>query len=182
MFDKLSGVENRFLEVEKLLGDPKIVNDREAYQQYSREHAELNKIVSVFRNYKRTLKELDDGAELLKDGDADIRKMAQNEIDVLTQQKEQLETELNKLLAPKDPNDDKNVILEIRAGTGGEEAGLFANDLFKMYTRYAEGRNWKVEILTHHPTGVGGLKEIIAMMTKPDSNPSAVFTVFSVSP
>ncbi len=164
MFDKLSGVENRFLEVEKLLGDPKIVNDREAYQKLSREHAELNKIVSVFRNYKRTLKELGDGAELLKDADADIRKMAQNEIDVLTQKKEQLEKNLHSLLAPKDPNDEKNVILEIRAGTGGEEAGLFANDLFKMYTRYAEGRNWKVEILTHHPTGVGGLKEIISMI------------------
>ena len=164
MFDKLSGVESRFLEVENLLGDPKIVHDREAYQKYSREHAELNKIVSVFRNYKRTLKELDDGTELLKDGDADIRNMAQNEIDVLTQQKEQLEKELINLLAPKDPNDNKNVILEIRAGTGGEEAGLFANDLFKMYARYAEGRNWKVEVLTHHPTGVGGLKEIISMV------------------
>ena len=164
MFDKLSGVESRFLEVENLLGDPKIVHDREAYQKYSREHAELNKIVSVFRNYKRTLKELDDGTELLKDGDADIRNMAQNEIDVLAQQKEQLEKELINLLAPKDPNDNKNVILEIRAGTGGEEAGLFANDLFKMYARYAEGRNWKVEVLTHHPTGVGGLKEIISMV------------------
>lgn len=164
MFDKLSGVENRFIEVEKLLGDPEIVRDREAYQKYSREHAELNKIVSVFRNYKRTLKELDDSTELLKDGDVEIRKMAQNEIDVLSQKKEHLEKELHSLLAPKDPNDDKNVILEIRAGTGGEEAGLFAGDLFKMYTRYAEGKNWKVEILTHHPTGVGGLKEIISMI------------------
>jgi peptide chain release factor 1 len=164
MFDKLSGVENRFLQVEKMMGDPKVVHDREAYQKYSQEHAELNKIVTVFRNYKRILKELDDGADLLKDGDAEIRKMAQIEIDVLTQQKEQLEKEIHSLLAPKDPNDDKNVILEIRAGTGGEEAGLFANDLFKMYARFAEGRNWKVEIMTHHPTGVGGLKEIISMI------------------
>ncbi|UCD33032.1 MAG: peptide chain release factor 1, partial [Desulfobacterales bacterium] len=102
--------------------------------------------------------------ELLKDDDADIRHMAQNEIATLTRQMEDLEKKLKKLLAPKDPSDDKNVILEIRAGTGGEEAGLFANDLFKMYTRYAEGKNWKVEVLTHHPTGVGGLKEVITMI------------------
>jgi peptide chain release factor 1 len=164
MFEKLSGVENHFLEVEKLLGDPKIVNNREAYQKYSREHADLNKVVSVFRNYKRTINELDDSKELLKDEDADIRHMAQNEIDTLTRQKEHLEKKLKKLLAPKDPSDNKNVILEIRAGTGGEEAGLFANDLFKMYAKYAEGKNWKVEVLTHHPTGVGGLKEIITMI------------------
>ncbi|UCD90775.1 MAG: peptide chain release factor 1 [Desulfobacterales bacterium] len=164
MFEKLSGVENRFLEVESLLGDPKIVNDREAYQKYSREHGELNKIVSVFRNYKQVINELEESKELLKDDDADIRHMAQNEIDTLTRQMEDLEKKLKKLLAPKDPSDDKNVILEIRAGTGGEEAGLFANDLFKMYTRYAEGKNWKVEVLTHHPTGVGGLKEVITMI------------------
>ena len=164
MFEKLLGVEDRFLEVETLLGDPKIVQDREAYQKYSREHADLNKIVSVFRNYKRTVTELNDSMELLKDDDPEIRKMAQNEIDDLTRHKDTLETELKMLLAPRDPSDDKNVILEIRAGTGGEEAGLFANDLFRMYTKYAEGKNWKVEVLTHHPTGVGGLKEIISMI------------------
>jgi len=164
MFEKLTGVENHFLEIEKMLGDPKIVQDREAYQKYSREHADLNKIVSIFRNYKRALSELDDSMELLKDPDADIRKMAQHEIGDLTLQKESLEEDLKKLLSPKDPSDEKNVILEIRAGTGGEEAGLFANDLFRMYTKYAEGKNWNVEVLTHHPTGVGGLKEIIAMI------------------
>jgi len=147
-----------------MLGDPKIVQDREAYQKYSREHADLNKIVSIFRNYKRALSELDDSMELLKDPDADIRKMAQHEIGDLTLQKEGLEEDLKKLLSPKDPSDEKNVILEIRAGTGGEEAGLFANDLFKMYTKYAEDKNWNVEVLTHHPTGVCGLKEIIAMI------------------
>lgn len=102
--------------------------------------------------------------ELLKDGDPDIKEMARDEVRSLTLQKESLENDLKKLLAPKDPNDDKNVIVEIRAGTGGEEAGLFASDLFRMYNRFAEKKNFKVEIMNHHPTGVGGLKEIIAMI------------------
>jgi len=164
MFDRLTGVENRFLEVEKLLSNPGIVHDRDAYQQYSREHADLNKIISVFRKYKRTLEELNDSMELLKDKDPDIKEMARDEFGALTLRKENLENDLKNLLLPKDPNDDKNVIVEIRAGTGGEEAGLFASDLFRMYTRYSESKNWKVEVMTHHPTGVGGLKEIIAMI------------------
>ncbi|OEU68239.1 MAG: peptide chain release factor 1 [Desulfobacterales bacterium PC51MH44] len=164
MFDKLTGVENRFLEVEKLLSDPKIVQDREAYQKYSREHADLNKIVSVFRKYKQTITELNDSMELLKDGDPDIKAMARAEVEALTLKKNSFENDLKKLLLPKDPNDDKNVLIEIRAGTGGEEAGLFASDLFRMYSRYAENKNWKVEVMTHHPTDVGGLKEIIAMI------------------
>ena len=102
--------------------------------------------------------------ELLKDKDPAITDMAQEEVDLLTLRKESLEDDLKKLLLPKDPNDEKNVIIEIRAGTGGEEAGLFASDLFRMYSRYAESKNWKIEVMTHHPTGVGGLKEIIAMI------------------
>jgi peptide chain release factor 1 len=164
MFDRLSGVENRFLEVEKLLSDPGIVQDRDAYQKYSREHADLSKIVSVFRKYKRTIEELNDSMELLKDKDPDIKEMARDEVGTLTLRKENLENDLKNLLLPKDSNDDKNVILEIRAGTGGEEAGLFASDLFRMYIRYSESKNWKVEVMAHHPTGVGGLKEIIAMI------------------
>ncbi len=165
MFQKLKGVENRFIEVEKLLSDPEILKDRMAYQKYSREHADLNKIVSVFRKYQKTAKDLDDSKELLKDGDPDIKEMARDEINALTLQKESFEKDIKKLLSPKDPNDDKNVILEIRAGTGGEEAGLFAGDLFRMYSRYAENRNWKIEVMTHHVTGVGGFKEVIAMIS-----------------
>jgi peptide chain release factor 1 len=164
MFDKLTGVESRFFEVEKLLSDPAIVQDLEAYQKYSREHSDLNKIVSVFRRYKKTLSELDDSLELLKDNDPDIKEMAREEVNALTLKKERFEADLKKLLLPKDSNDDKNVILEIRAGTGGEEAGLFVSDLFRMYSRYAENKNWKVEVLSHHATGVGGLKEIVAMI------------------
>jgi peptide chain release factor 1 len=164
MFDKLIGVEERFVEVEKHLSDPKIANDRKAYQTYVREHAELNKIVTVYRQYKQTLQDLDESQDLLKDADPDIKDLARDEIATLNREKENLETEIKKLLLPKDPNDQKNVIVEIRAGTGGEEAGLFAGDLYRMYSRYAESRNWRIDVITHHPTGVGGLKEIIAMI------------------
>jgi peptide chain release factor 1 len=164
LLEELQGLEARFFEVEKLLSDPDIVKDRERYQTYAREHAELNKIVRVFHTYRKTLKELDESKELLSDGDAEIKELARNEIDRLEMEKENLEVEIKTLLIPKDPNDEKNVILEIRAGTGGEEAGLFAGDLFRMYSRYAEDKGWKVDIITHHATGVGGLKEIVAML------------------
>jgi len=164
MFEKLIGVEERHGEVEKLLSDPKIVQDRVAYQKYVREHADLNKIVTVYRQYKQTLQNLADSQELLKDSDPEIKDLARDEIATLAREKEKFEDELKTLLLPTDPNDDKNVIVEIRAGTGGEEAALFAGDLFRMYSRYAETRSWKVEVMTHHPTGVGGLKEVIAMI------------------
>ena len=164
MFDKLIGVEERFIDVEKQLSDPKVVQNREAYQRYVREHAELNKIVTAYRQYKQTLQNLEESQELLKDTDPEIKDLAREDIAALMQEKEALQAELKTLLLPKDPNDEKNVILEIRAGTGGEEAALFAGDLFRMYGRYAENRNWKVEVVTHHPTGVGGLKEVVAMV------------------
>ena len=164
MFDKLIGVEERFVEVEKHLSDPKIINDRNTYQTYVREHAELSKIVTVYRQYTQTLLDIDESQDLLKDADPDIKDLARDEIATLNRVKENLEAELKKLLLPKDPNDEKNVIFEIRAGTGGEEAALFAGDLYRMYSRYAESRNWKIDVITHHPTGVGGLKEVIAMI------------------
>lgn len=164
MLDKLSGVEKRFLELEQILADPKVVQDRNAYQKYVKKHSELNKIVTVYRSYKKTLKELDDSTALLKDKDPDIKELASDEVDALTIQKDIYEKEIKKLLIPKDPNDSKNVIIEIRAGTGGEEAALFAADLFKMYSKYAESRSWKTEIMSHHATGVGGFKEIVAMI------------------
>jgi len=163
MFDKLKGAEDRFTALEKLLSDPKIVQDRAAYQKYSREHAELGLVVATYRAYRKILEDIEDSRELLKDGDPEIKDLAKDEIAALNLQRNNIENDLKKLLIPKDQNDEKNVLVEIRAGTGGEEAGLFAGDLFRMYSRYAEGRKWKVEIMTHHPTGVGGLKEIIAM-------------------
>jgi peptide chain release factor 1 len=164
MFEKLKGVEARYLEIEKDLSDPKIVNDRQAYQKLVREHAELNKIVSVFREYQKVLAGIEDSTELLHDSDSEIKELAREELNELNQRQDRLEEDLRKLLLPKDPNDDKNVIVEIRAGTGGEEAALFAGDLFRMYTRYAEDRNWKVEIMSQHLSGVGGIKEIIALV------------------
>jgi len=164
MFEKLKGVEERFLEIEKQLSDPEIVNDRQAYQKLILEHAELNKIVAVFKEYQKILQGIEDSTELLQDSDPEIKNLAREEITALDQNKNQLEDELRKRLLPRDPNDDKNVIVEIRAGTGGEEAALFAGDLFRMYTRYAENRKWQVEVMAQHITGVGGFKEIIALV------------------
>lgn len=164
MFTRLKGVEERYIQLEGLLSDPKVLQDRAAYQKYAREHADLSDIVNAFREYQQIDLEIDESMELLRDGDQEIKHLAKEELDRLTQRKERLELELKKLLIPKDPLDEKNVILEIRAGTGGDEAGLFAGDLFKMYSRYAEARDWKIEILSQSVTGVGGLKEIIALV------------------
>jgi len=164
MFDKLRGVEERFAEIEVLLSDPGVFKDQESFRKYTREHSELGKIVTVFRSYKKISGDLEESMEMLKDGDSEIKELAREEIAALTLKKEKLDKELKKLLMPKDPNDDKNVLIEIRAGTGGEEAGLFAGVLFRMYSRYAEGRGWKLEIMSSHLSGSGGFKEIIAMI------------------
>ena len=164
MLDKLAGVEDRYEAIEKKLSDPDIVKDQTAYQRYAREHAELSAIVTAYRALLETRDAIAESQELLEDADPEIKALAGEELEELTAENERLEQELRTLLLPKDPNDSRNVILEIRAGTGGEEAALFAADLFRMYSRYAEGRNWKVETMTHHSTGVGGLKEVIALI------------------
>jgi peptide chain release factor 1 len=164
IFEKIKGVEDRFVQLEKLLSDPKILQDRTVFQKYAREHAEIIQIVQAYRTYKQVDQELDQSMELLRDGDSEIKQLARQEIDSLNSQKEGLTCELKRLLVPKDPLDGKNVLLEIRAGTGGEEAGLFAGDLFKMYSRYAEGRDWNLDVMSHHPTGVGGVKEIVVLI------------------
>ena len=164
MYDKLKQVEERFVELERLMSDPEVIQDRDAYQKYSREHADLSKIVTEFRKYSRVLQDLADSTELIQDSDPEIKGLAKEEMKSLEAEKEQLEEELKRLLLPKDPNDTKNVILEIRAGTGGEEAALFAGDLFRMYTRYSETNGWDVEIMDQNPTGTGGFKEVISMV------------------
>ena len=164
MLERLDGIERRYQELESLLSDPEVVGNRELYPKYVREHSELGKIVEVYREYDRVCRELDQSRELLSDQDPEIKDLARSEIESLEDEKERLEQDLKKLLIPKDPNDDKNVILEIRAGTGGEEAGLFANDLFRMYTRYAEAKNWKIELMDANWNDSGGLKEVIAMV------------------
>lgn len=164
MLDKLAGVEERFDKLEGLLSDPEVIKDQQAYKHYSMEHAELSKIVSVFRKYKQVAEDIEESKDLLKESDEEIKELAREDIQSSTESLKELEGDLGWLLIPKDPNDEKNVVLEIRAGTGGEEAGLFAADLFKMYSKYAESIGWKVEILSSHATGVGGLKEIIALI------------------
>ncbi|MDO8942143.1 MAG: peptide chain release factor 1 [Desulfobacterales bacterium] len=164
MYAKLQGVEQRFIEVEQHLSDPGLIGNREAYQKAVREHSDLGKIVTVFRRHKEALARIQESRALLNDADAEIRNLAKEDLAALTAEQAQIESDLMILLLPKDPNDDKNVILEIRAGTGGDEAGLFASDLFRMYCRYAEGRSWKIEILSGHPTGAGGVKEAIVMI------------------
>ena len=147
MLNRLYGVEKRFDEVEMLLSDPKIINDLDQYQKYVRERADLENIVVVFRSYKQVMEDIEGSRELLRDSDPEIKELARDEIAELNGRLEELEAQLKLLLLPKDPNDDKNVIIEIRAGTGGEEAALFASDLFRMYSRYAEQKGWKVEIM-----------------------------------
>lgn len=164
MFDKLAGVEERFVKIEKLLSDPDVIKDQEAYRKHTKEHAELSKIVSVYREYKRVAEDIKKSKDLLNDSDEDIKELASEDLQHLYERSEKLEQELKWLLVPKDPNDEKNILLEIRAGTGGEEAGLFAAELFQMYSKYAESLGWKVEVLSKHVTGVGGLKEIIALV------------------
>ena len=164
MIEKLKGIEERFIQIEKLLSDPAVISDQKKYQDLLKEHGELNKIVPVFKEYEGALEELEEAKELLKDDDADIRAMAKEEIPELETRIETLTSQLNVLLMPKDPRDDKNVLLEIRAGTGGEEAGLFAADLFRMYSRYAEGRNWKIEIMEKNDSAAGGFKEVVTLI------------------
>ncbi len=135
MFEKLKGVEDRFIEIETRLSDPKIVQDRTAYKAYSQEHAELAPIVSHYRGFLQAEQDLADSRELLNDSDEDMRHLAREEIARLEKEVAHLTTELKKHLVPKDPNDDKNVIVEVRAGTGGDEAALFAADLFRMGSR-----------------------------------------------
>ena len=161
---RLQEAEQRHGALERLMAEPQVVSNRGEYQRYAKEYADLGRVVERYRRYKALVRGIEGSTPLLKETDEEMRRMAQEEIDALTAQQEQIEHELVLALLPKDPHDDKNVVLEIRAGTGGEEAALFAADLFRMYAKYAEANRWRVEILSQHPTGVGGFKEIIALI------------------
>jgi len=161
--EKLDLLENRYHEMTQELSTPEIVSDSARFQKFAKQHSELEEIVFKHREYKQIVKDLAGAHEmLLETDDADMRHMAQEEERQLTVRRDQVEIELKLLLVPKDPNDDKNIILEIRGGTGGDEAALFAADLFRMYSRYAEGQGWKVEILESSPSSIGGLKDVVA--------------------
>jgi peptide chain release factor 1 len=164
MFDKLEEVEQRYREVDTLLSDSDIFKDRKNFQKLSRERAKIAPVVESYQRYKKVLEHLEDNKLLLHEQDEEIKELAREEIAVLTNEKSVLEKNLQLMLLPKDPRDEKNVIMEIRAGTGGEEAALFAFDLFRMYSRFAEDKGWKVEILSQNLTGLKGAKEIIALI------------------
>ncbi|MCK4768455.1 MAG: PCRF domain-containing protein, partial [Desulfobacula sp.] len=164
MIEKLKGIEERFIKLEQLLSDPVVISDQKKYQNYLIEHGELNKIVPMFRKYEGLLEERKEAKELLKDIDLEIRAMAKEEIPGLDSKIEAVKSQLNILLMPKDPRDDKNVLLEIRAGTGGEEAGIFTGDLFRMYSRYTESKNWTLEIVEKNGSSSGGFKEIVFLV------------------
>ncbi|MFH0811101.1 MAG: peptide chain release factor 1 [Pseudomonadota bacterium] len=164
MFDRLQAFEERYHVLEQALSNPETIRDQERFQKLAREHSELSRLVQTWRAYKGVSQGLEENKELLSDPDEEMRRLAREEMAELKQRQAEIEGEIRLLLIPKDPNDAKNILLEVRAGTGGDEAGLFAAELFGMYSRYAETRRWKVEVLSHHPTGVGGFKEIIALI------------------
>jgi len=162
MFDRLESVAQRFHKLEEDLGNPDLLSNQKEYQQVAKERSELAPIAERYAHYKKLKEQVQDNQALLeREEDPEMRELIRDEIAGLKDQLDATEKELKIMLASKDPNDDRNVILEIRAGTGGEEAALFVADLFRMYSRYAETRRWKVEVLHSNPTGIGGFKEII---------------------
>ncbi|EAD5687887.1 peptide chain release factor 1 [Listeria innocua] len=170
MYDRLQAVEDRYDELNELLSDPDVVSDPKRLRDLSKEQSGITATVETYREYKNVNEQIDETRELLGEKlDDEMREMAKEEFAELQKEKADLEERLKLLLVPKDPNDDKNVILEIRGAAGGDEAALFAGDLFRMYSKYAESRGWKVEIMDANPTGIGGYKEIIAMMNGNDA-------------
>ncbi len=164
--DRLRNLEKQYLDLEERLADPEVIRAQDIYQKLMKEHSDLAPLVQAYRRYQHLDKELAASQSLLKEeADEDLKAMAREDIQSLKEQIGQVEEDLRVLLLPKDPNDDKNVLLEIRAGTGGEEAALFAADLYRMYTRLAERRGWKLEVMSHSTTGLGGLKEVIALIS-----------------
>jgi peptide chain release factor 1 len=161
-FEKLTSIENRYEQMAAEMADPAVQADNAKFRTLSKAVAETQAIVEKFRDYKKVLDEIAANEEMLKD--PDMRELAQEEMPALESQRDALVAEMKVMLVPKDPNDAKNIILEIRAGTGGDEASLFAADLFRMYTRFAERNNWKIEMLSINDSGAGGLKEVIAII------------------
>ncbi len=166
MWEKLKEVEMRYESLSRQLSQPEIISDRETFQKYSKEYKSLTDLVTTFRAYNKAQEELKGSRELLESvgGDPEIRSMAEDEVRVLTGVVADLEKQLQILLLPRDPNDEKNVILELRAGAGGDEACIFALELFRMYSRYAENRGWKVEVMSYSDAGPKGVKEVIAQI------------------
>ena len=166
MLDKIEELERRFQELEALLSDPLVISNQPEFRKFSREHADLSPLVDVYRRYRKVLDDIDGNRELL--ADPEMKDMAEEERKSLEEEKTALESEIRLLLLPKDPNDSRNVILEIRAGTGGDESALFSGDLFRMYSRFAEKNRWRVEMLSCSESERGGYKEVIASIEGQD--------------
>ncbi|HHW72167.1 MAG TPA: peptide chain release factor 1 [Firmicutes bacterium] len=165
MLEKLQALEDKYEELTRQMSDPEVLSDPDRYRKAAKAHSDLAEIVGKYREYRRVTSDLKDAYKLREEPqEEEFEAMLEEEIDSLEEAKERLEKELQILLLPKDPNDEKNVIMEIRSGTGGEEAALFAADLFRMYSRYAEEKRWKIEILSSSPTELGGFKEVIFML------------------
>lgn len=159
MFDKLEFIEEKYEELGLKLSDPEVISDQNIWQQLMREHSEMTPIVTKYKEYKDTKQGIQEAKEMLRESDEEMRELAKAELIDLESTLETIEFDLKKLLLPKDPNDSRDVILEVRAGAGGDEAGLFAAELLRMYLRYAERKRWKIEVLNTSETGVGGIKE-----------------------
>lgn len=164
MLQKLETIEIRCMQLDKLLSDAEVINDQKHFQQYAKERSDLSELLDTYRRYKKVCAELEESEQLSLERDEELRQLAKAEAHLLREEKINLEQRLTALLVPKDPRDDKNIIVEIRAGTGGEEAAIFAADLFRMYAKYAEKQRWRVEILSGNVTGLGGFKEMIALI------------------
>jgi peptide chain release factor 1 len=162
MFEKLQSIEAKYEQLMSEMADPAVQADNAKFRSHSKTLSDMQPLVERFREYKDVVSQIATTEETLKDPDPDMRELAQEEMTLLTQKRDVLLADIKVLLVPKDPNDAKNVILEIRAGTGGDEAALFASDLFRMYTRYAERQGWKIEVMSLSESGVGGIKEVIA--------------------
>ncbi len=167
MLEKLDFLTDKYKDLSEKISDPEIIANNAVWTKYVKEHAEIEPVVTKYQQYKKTVSELAEAREMLadaKDKDKELEDLIKSEIAELSDRKEALEEELKVLLLPKDPNDEKNVFVEIRAGTGGEEAALFAGTLFRMYNRYAERRGWKAEIISANETNIGGFKEVVFML------------------
>ena len=164
MFERLAEIERRYDELERQIIDPAVIANRREFAKLAKERAQLEEIVARWRDRQRLARDVEEHRELAREKDADLRELAKSELPGLEAQLTELDALLKQLLLPKDPNDERNTVLEIRAGTGGDEAGLFAADLFRMYTRYAERHGWRVEVLSSSATGLGGFKEVIALV------------------
>ncbi len=164
MFDKLDFISEKYEELSQKVSDPEIINNQPVWQKYVKEMGEMEPIVKKYKEYRKAKEELAGAKEMLEEGDEEMRELAKMEISDLEETIAQQEEDLKVLLLPKDPNDDKNVILEVRAGTGGDEAALFGSDLLRMYTRYAERKGWKTELMEVNDTGLGGIKEAVMLI------------------